>query len=105
MNKYILAIIIFFILINISNVSYAFVPPVGCEADSYIAYKDSSGNLYARFYQGTTLKCTANYGSFSFYTMVDVGDVPMSMSSTAYNFFIGMCGIICALVFVLGLRQ
>ena len=48
--------ILFYLILFINKNSFAFVPPEGCNADSYVAYS-SNGIVHLDFYEGASVAC------------------------------------------------
>ena len=98
--KIILAIII--LTLNFSN-AFAFSPPEGCEADSYIVYKNTLGNVYVQFYKDNVSQCQVNLGSYSVNTVITANEL-IYENKLFHSIAILFLAIISAFAFVLGLK-
>lgn len=83
--------------------AHAFSPPAGCEADSYIVYKNSLGNVYVQFFKNNVSQCQVSLGNYSLNTIVGVNELVFE-NELFQAIAILFLAIISAFAFVLGLK-
>lgn len=98
--KIIIAIII--LLFSFGSV-HAFSPPEGCEADSYIVYKNTMGNVYVQFYKNNVSQCNVSLGNYSINTVITANEL-IYENRLFQSIAILFLAIISAFAFVLGLK-
>lgn len=121
MKKIIITVLLLLILFCASPSVNAWIPPAGCDADSWILIHNLNFNYVGvEFFKGNTMVCeillknadnsTILWGTqgFEFDASGEVDQSPSfmgNMKTADYAFLVGVLGLICGLVFVFGLKQ